>query len=165
MSEEQTKPTALPESPDELRALLAEAQKKLTAAELAAEKDEAMEAIDLPVADIELLVMKGHSVHKPGVTPPEVLILTAQFHKEAGGLPIKDIKLTGKTRKVDPRALVAELCRKYGAAKVKAFFPGAEPRLPMTFRRAIGIGVTSIAKDLSLGEINLTPSAPEPAAE
>lgn len=79
-------------------------------------------------------------VPKEGITPAEILVLqSVQAAEDA----VADIVVTGETDR-NMHAEMDRLCAIYGERKVRAIFPGAHPRLPVT-----------------LDEISITPKAVE----
>lgn len=115
-------------------------QKKMAAA-LEKEEQDAVELIDMPVANIMLSVGHGNKIPKKKVTPAEVAILAAMHHTNAGGNPVESIVPTG-TIKVDPFDLKSHLVAKYSNSKVVALFPGPVPNFPTKFLRAIKMGIS-----------------------
>lgn len=68
-------------------------------------------------------------VPKEGITPAEILVLQ---HVQAAEDAVSDIVVTGAvTRNMHQE--FDRLCEIYGDKKVRNIFPGAHPRLPLTF--------------------------------
>lgn len=145
------------ETSDELRQHIDGLREKLEKAEAAeAAEDLKAEQIELPVMECEVFVAKGHTVFLKGVTPPEALILTAMHNKAVGDVPIRNMKVTGAV-KVDARSLVARLAGKYGAKRVLAVFPGTDPKLPTTFRKALTAGIGTVLPEQHLMDYEVKP--------
>lgn len=130
------------ETADEIRTQIKELQEKAAKLEAVEAKEEFEEVkVTMPVADGWLKIARdGSNVKINGVTPAEVLFLVAEHNRRAGGNPITDLVPTG-TISVDPRRLRERLIEKYGEEKIKTLFPGAEPVMPKTFRRAMSAGI------------------------
>jgi hypothetical protein len=153
------------DSPDAIMAEIKRLKAKLKTAELEGEED--VPKVKLPLADVHIKIAPGQSVWRKLVTPPELLVLLAIHRAGSGGDPLQDLVLAKQVREkleaqsaaeknkerkawlkelaneipdhieVDPRGLKAALQGRYGADKIEKCFPGAEPRLPETFRRVI----------------------------
>lgn len=144
MSDENEKYVSADESVDDLNAQIIELQKKMAAKQLAEMKREAAQfAIEVPTADITVKLDKnGSDQDVDGVTPAEVLVITSIHHAAVGGNPIVGFRRTGgPKKKVDPRDLRDYLRMKYGVKRVDKLFPGSEPQLPISFARAMQIGL------------------------
>lgn len=133
------------ETTDDLQAQLVELQKKISSKALSEEKEDAI-ALDLPLANITLILNKNNTIRVNNVTPPEVAFFVAEHQKRAGGMPIKEIELiknedgTQKYVKTDPRRFLAALCNKFHAKKVQTMYPGSIPTFPTTFKSAMSLG-------------------------
>lgn len=161
--------TASEESADDIQAAINELKTKLKKVELESEEDLPKVSLPIADAHIkiekgqtvwrrmitppELLLLIA--IHRKGSGGDPLLALTlakgvrekllAQADKEMN----KDRKawLTEMAQStnipdrvdVDPRALKNMLTNRYGADKTEKLFPGSEPKLPETFRRAIGL--------------------------
>lgn len=157
------------DSPDDIQQQIEALQTKLKQVNL--EEDGPNPTIELPIADVLLKIERGTVIPKHALTPPEVMLLVAMHHRGAGEMPVLKLELAPQIRaglrakaeketnvdrkkqletlaetlpdkvKVDPRAFRNALAGKYGAERVNKLFPGAEPVLPTTFRRALNLGL------------------------
>lgn len=157
------------ETVEELQAAIAELNKKLQEAEV--EEDEEEEMVELPVANIMLKIERGMVVPKMNVTPPEVFVLTAMHHPGAGGNPIENITLLAdesvdeagqkvtkkRTVRVSPSAFRRFLVGKYGNKRVDALFPDLQPKLMVTFRKALSLGIQAKIPTTNLFDYKVEP--------
>lgn len=95
------------------------------------------DAGEMLVARIFLKRQKdGSGIFRDDVTPAEAVILAADGRPLVNMCPITDVTVTGTVK----RSRVHELQRlqmRFGANKVRAAFPGANPEFPATFEQAL----------------------------
>lgn len=98
-------------------------------------------AIKLPTCSCRVKIAKnGSDVLLHGVTPPEMLVLVAEHHREVGGNPISEIK-PGEPVIVLPEQELGRLGQKYSSDKLRKLFNPANPTLIDSFERAQQVGV------------------------
>lgn len=161
-------------------AILEKNQKALETTKLASTEllEAKATATEMPICDCRVHLDKLHDLPKVGVTPAEVVLLVAQFHKQKGDMPVhamewhkvttpklddkKKIVRNGedntaimdvvevKTVKREPHQEIGRLKSRYGAQKVEALFPGANPTLPQTFKSALQMGMSVAIPGASL---------------
>jgi len=135
------------ETAEELQAQIKELQAKQAKIDAAgAAAEDALMLVEMPVADTRIRLSKFNDVAVKGVTPAELAFLVAEHHARAGGNPVLEIEPKGTVRR-DPRHERARLCMKYNRDRVMEMFPGNEPSLPKTFRRAMESGINSRMKN------------------
>ena len=156
------------ESPDEIARQIDELKEKLQKMDLEAEPE--VKKVEYPIANVAIRIDRNMDVLRQYVTPPELQILVAMHQKGAGGMPVLSLKLMKEVREsikksaenepsdlrkqflvnkaasipdkfpLDPRVLRNWLAVRYGGKRVNELYPGAEPLMPTTFRRALSLG-------------------------
>lgn len=156
------------ESADEIEKMIEELRVKQKKLDLDAEPEVAK--VNYPIADVTLHIDRNMDVTRSFVTPPELMLLVAMHMVGSGGEPVKKLRLAKEVRAdiqrqadaerldmrkqwlaakldgipdtvpIDPRALRNWMAGRYGAKRVHTLFPGAEPSMPTTFRRALSLG-------------------------
>lgn len=107
-------------------------------------------AVKLPTCSCRVKIAKnGSDVTLSNITPPEMYVLTAIHHREAGGNPILDIEATSSVV-VLPEQELARLRGKYSSKHLSRLFSSASQTLIDSFERAqqLGLSVTLIRTNL-----------------
>lgn len=129
------------------------------------------------VNGLEILLTKDHTVYRHGVTPLEALVLTAEHHRNAGGVVInaefadknateiadpvfdaegkqqvKDGKGVTKSRTDDEE--INRLRMRYGANKMKAVMSEVRT-IPTTYKEAVQKGVQLVLPSSALSTTKL----------
>lgn len=156
-------------SADEIAASIAELKAKLKKVELDSEEDLPKVLLPIADAHIkiekgqtvwrrmitppELLLLIAIHRKGSGGEPLQELVLAKGVREKLNAQADKEMNKDRKAWlqgiatienipdkvEVDPRALKNSLINRYGGEKVEKLFPGSEPKLPETFRRAIGL--------------------------
>lgn len=78
------------ESSEDIQKTIAELNAKLQKKVEAETEEDEIELVEYPLASFDLTIEKGQTVHKRNVTPPEAMLLVAEFHTKAGGMPVNN---------------------------------------------------------------------------
>lgn len=126
------------ETPESIQQTINDLQAKM---QRTAEKEarDASSPVEMSLAAVTLKVDKNE-LELRDVTPAEALLLVAEHHRAAGGVPLSNVRPMGKVMR-DPVEERARLTEKYGAKRVYALYPGAIPTLPKNFSVATTRGV------------------------
>jgi hypothetical protein len=167
LEEQQTAPEQ--ETVDQLQQELAALTAKFNKAVL--EDEGEPKKVKFPLGNFHIKIERGQTVWRNNITPPELMLLVAMHQAGAGGMPVVEFKLNQQVLQeleaeanelppgekkayveskimlhkndveADPRALRNYLAGRYGNERVNKLFPGSEPQMPTTFKRAMSIGI------------------------
>jgi len=171
---EQTEQLEQNDTPESIALEIEQLRKKM-AGLVDNEEEKEVTKVKLPFASIHLRQTKGQTLWLHNVTPPQVEILVTQFLPTAGEMPVLELELnvsrkarmlleaedekidTRKRKKIedankircevdaDPRAFKQWLMGRYRPEVVNSVYPGNEPTLTTSFKRAMREGLNSVA--------------------